>query len=203
MNKTALLMVLCSLFTAFSCSNSSGNKDKSNTIAELIPYFPAATGSKWVYINEAPREETVLFTVEVKDLLKDADGFKLSLSSFPFMTADNTERTLSINSSGDISVNDYNGTSGVFIPSEDNFNSGYRWSFGIYKCSISDFSGEIKSEEGNYSGCKYVYMTDGFTFSFEMWFKKGTGIVKWGANRTNPPILKPVYYVLKELNLQK
>lgn len=202
MNKIVLLLVICSLFTAFSCNSGSGSKDKSNNIEELNPYFPAAVGSKWVYINEAPREETVLFTVEVKDLFKNTGGYNLTVSSFPFMTTDNAERTLSISNDGAISISDYNGSAGVFIPSPGNFSPGYKWSFGIYTGRISDSDDEIKTEESKYSGCKYVLMTDGFTFSFEMWFKKGIGIVKWGANRTNPPVLKPVYYVLKEVKFK-
>lgn len=202
MNRIFMLLVFCSLFTAFSCSSGNSNKDITKKNEILNTYFPAAPGSKWIYINEAPRDETVLFTVEVKESLWKTDGYNITVSSFPFMTADNTEKRLLINSSGEVTINDYNGASGKFIPSPENFTSGYKWQFGIYSCFISDAAEEIKTEDGNYRDCKYVLMTDGFTFSFEMWYKKGTGIVKWGANRTNPPVLRPVYYVLKEHDIK-
>lgn len=202
MNKMVLLLVICSLFTAFNCSTGSGNKTNSINIAELNPYFPAALGSKWLYIKEAPNEETELFTVEVKELNQHSDGYSIKVSSFPFMTTDNTERNLKITNNGEVTINDYNGSAGVFIPSSVNFTSNYKWQFGIYNCSVNNEPLEIKTPAGIYSGCKYIYMTDGFTFSFEMWYKKGIGIVKWGANRTNPPILKPVYYVIKEADLK-
>lgn len=195
-----LLPVLCTLFTAFSCGAGSTGKQK---FTSLNPYFPAAKGSKWVYINEAPREESIIFTVEVNEMLEQKNGYNLTVSSFPFMTADNTERTLILGFNGEISISDYNGSTGIFIPSPENLVQGYQWKFGIFNCMVSDAAEEIKTEAGNFSGCKYILMTDGFTFSFEMWYKKGTGIVKWGANRTNPPVLRPIYYVLKNYNIKE
>ncbi|HMQ80750.1 MAG TPA: hypothetical protein PKD94_14390, partial [Ignavibacteria bacterium] len=125
-------------------------------------------------------------------------GIQMKVSSFPYLTQDNEERTLLVKNNGEIEINNYMGTSGVIIPSPDNFKTGSKWSFGIFNASVNSEKELAVTEDGTYNDCIYVMMTDGFTFSYEMWFVKDIGIVKWGANRTNPPQLTPIYFVLKE-----
>jgi len=204
MSKISLLLIVIVTVTAFSC-NSSDTKSKIETkITEgdiFNPYFPLKENNKWVYINEAPREETITFTVEAKDVKKVDGGKQLKVSSFPYMTQDGEERTLIVKSNGEIEINNYMGSSGVIIPSPGNFKTGSKWSFGIFNATVNSEKELAVTEDGTYNDCFYVMMTDGFTFSYEMWFKKDVGIVKWGANRTNPPQLKPLYYVLKDHKL--
>ncbi len=199
------ITVLFSILTAFSCNSSKTkskvNEKKSVTGDNFNQYFPLKEGNKWVYINEAPRDETEIFTVQAKEVNKIESGIQLKISSFPYLTKDNEERSLTVKTNGEIEINDYMGTSGVFIPSSDNFKNGYKWSFGIFNGYINSDNQTVVTEDGTYADCYYVMMTDGFTFSFEMWFKKDVGIVKWGANRTNPPQFKATYYVLKEHKL--
>ncbi len=200
-----LLISLFSILSAFSC-NSSETKSKVNEKKSVSddnsnPYFPLKEGNKWVYINEAPREETELFTVQAKDVKKVDGGIQLKVSSFPYLTKDNEERSLTVKANGEIEINNYMGSSGVFIPKPEDFVIGYKWSFGVFRGSVQGNSDPAVTEDGVYPECYYVVMTDGFTFSFEFWFKKDVGIVKWGANRTNPPQLKATYYVLKEHTL--
>jgi hypothetical protein len=199
------ITVLFSILTAFSC-NSSDTKSKisekkNSGEQNLNVYFPLKEGNKWIYINEAPREESELFTVGAKDVKKVDGGIQLKISSFPYMTKDNEERSIKVRSNGEIEINNYMGTGGVFVPAPDNFKTGYTWNFGIFNGYINNNTETAVTEDGTYTDCFYVLLTDGFTFNFEMWYKKDVGIVKWGANRTNPPTLKPQYYVLKEKNL--
>jgi hypothetical protein len=204
MSKISLLLIVIVAVTAFSC-NSSDTKSKIETKKtesdNFNPYFPLKENNKWVYINEAPREETITYTVEAKDVKKVDGGIQLKVSTFPYLTQDNGERTLSVKINGEIEINNYMGSTGVIFPSPENFKTGSKWTFGIFNATVNSDKETAVTEDGTYNDCYYVMMTDGFTFSYEMWFKKDVGIVKWGANRTNPPQLKPLYYVLKEHKL--
>lgn len=203
-----IIVLLISQFvviSSFSC-NSSETKSKDETKKQTSgdsfnPYFPLKEGNKWVYINEAPREESELFRVTANDIKKVDGGIMMKVTTFPYLTKDNEERSIKVKTNGEVEINNYMGVSGVFVPSPDNFKTGYKWSFGIFNGSINSDKETIVTEDGTYNECYYIMMTDGFTFSFEMWYKKDVGIVKWGANRTNPPTLKAIYYVLKEHTL--
>lgn len=203
-SKISLLILVIFAVTAFSC-NSSDTKSKSEIKktedGNFNPYFPLKENNKWVYINESPRDETITFTVEAKDSKKIDSGIQLKVSSFPYLTQDNAERTLTVRSNGEIEIDNYMGTSGVIITSPGNFKTGNKWSFGIFNATVISEKETAVTEDGTYNDCVYIMMTDGFTFSYEMWFKKDVGIVKWGANRTNPPQLKPLYYVMKDHKL--
>src|SRR4030095_2314423 len=198
-----IILASC-LLSAFECSSSytkTGDKKKNETDLNFNPYFPLKEGNYWEYINEAPRKETEYFTVKASDIRKTEDGSMVNLSSFPYFTKESAPKTITVRSNGDIEIKDYMGSSGVIIPSQENFKKDYKWTFGIFGGSINSDGEKVMTESGEFDGCYYVLMTDGFTFSFEFWYKKDIGIVKWGANRTNPPTFKPVYYVLKEYKL--
>ena len=202
----ALLNICFYVLTAFQCNSSESvkneEKKKENSgNSNFNPYFPVKDGNTWTYINETPREETELFTITASEIRKVEGGIQVKLSSFPFLTKDNESRSITVMGSGAIEINNYMGNSGVIFPSENNFSKGHSWSFGIFNAKINSCVESVTTEDGEFTDCCYAMMTDGFTFSFEMWFKKDIGIVKWGANRTNPPILRAVYYVLKEHKL--
>jgi len=205
-SKYSVLLLIIVAGSAFSCNSGDTKtsvKDKKSLSGDNFnEYFPIAEGNKWVYVNEAPREETVLFTVEAKDIKKVDGGIQLKVTSFPYLTQTNEERTLIVRSSGDIEISDYMGAAGVIIPNADDLKAGNKWSFGIFTGYVNSENETAVTENGTYNNCIYVSMTDGFTFSYEMWFKKDVGIVKWGANRTNPPQLTRTYYVLKEIELK-
>lgn len=195
-----ILMLLAGAVSAFQCNSADIKKtgnitDKNSSYNE---FFPLSDGNYWVYINEGEREETELFTVRAKDIKKVESGIQLKVTSFPYLTKEEKEQSLRVNAGGEIEAIDYFGATGIFVPAPENFTKGYEWSFGIYKGYITRTGETVTTETGKFEDCIYVIMTDGFTFSFEMWYKKGVGIVKWGSNRTNPPTLNFKYYVLKE-----
>ncbi len=165
-------------------------------------YFPLKDGNSWTYLNEAPREETERYDVSASEFKKTESGTQMKMTCFPYLTKDSGSRTIIIKHDGSIEINDYMGYSGIIIPKLENFKNGFEWKFGELTGRISSSGDTVKTEAGNFTDCFYVMLTEGFTFSYEMWFKKDVGIVKWGANRTNPPVLKPVYYVLKEYSLK-
>ena len=207
MIKASLILLLgLNFLTAFNCNSSGNGKDeikKTNSDSDSYnSFFPLKNGNNWIYLNEAPREETERFDVSANDLIKTESGFRVTMTCFPYLTKDNLSRTIIIRKDGSTEINDYMGFSGTIIPAQDNFKNGYEWNFGELTGRVSNYSDTVKTEAGNFTGCFYVMLTEGFTFSYEMWFKKGVGIVKWGANRTNPPVLKPLYYVLKEYRLK-
>ena len=193
-----------SILTAFECSSSdskTGNIKKNSSDLNFNAFFPVKEGNSWEYINEAPREESEIFTVKASDIKKVDEGIMVKLSSFPYFTKETTPKSITVKANGEVEINDYMGASGVIIPSPDNFKKGYKWVFGVFGGYINGDAETVKTESGDFDNCYYVMMTDGFTFSFEFWYKKDVGIVKWGANRTNPPTIKAVYYVLKEYKL--
>lgn len=207
MTKVILILVLSLHFlTAFNCNGSGNGKNevkKTDSSGENSNrYFPLSEGNSWSYVNEAPREETELFEVKAKDFKKIESGVQLKVSCFPFLTKDSESRTIKVKSGGQIEISGYMGFEGVIIPAQDNFKDGFVWKFGELTGRLSNFNDTVRTEAGNFTDCFYVILTDGFTFSYEMWFKKDIGIVKWGANRTNPPVLKPIYYILKEYTLK-
>lgn len=205
-SKYSVLLLIIVAGSAFSCNSGDTKtsvKDKKSLSGDNFnEYFPIAEGNKWVYINEAPREETNTYTVQVKDVKKIEGGIQLKVSSFPYLTQSNEERTLKVHSNGEIEISDYMGASGIIIPRASDMKTGNKWSFGIFTGYVNSENETAVTEAGTYNDCIYVSMTDGFTFSYEMWFKKDVGIVKWGANRTNPPQLTRTYYVLKEIELK-
>ena len=206
LSKYTLLLFLLIAGCAFSCNsgkNKTDVKDKKTTSGDYYnEYFPLSDGNKWIYVNEAPRDETILFNVQVKDVNKTDRGIQFKLSSFPYLTQSNDERTLLVNNNGEIEIIDYMGASGIIFPKAAEFKTGYKWSFGIFTGYVNSENVSITTEAGTYDNNVYISMTDGFTFSYEMWFKKDIGIIKWGANRTNPPQLTRTYYVLKEIELK-
>lgn len=196
------ITVLFSILSAFSC-NSSDTKskitEKKTAGGEIFnQYFPLKEGNTWKYVNEGPRDETELYVVKASDVKKVEGGLQMKLSTFPYFTKDNENRSITVKTNGSIEINNYMGNTGIIIPAQEDFKTGYKWSFGIFTGYINSDKETAVTEDGTYNDCYYVLMTDGFTFNYEMWFKKDVGIVKWGANRTNPPQLKAQYYVLSE-----
>lgn len=181
---------------AFRCNSST---PKTNEYANS--YFPIAKGNYWKYVNEAPRDETILYEVKVTDSQITDNFTKITVSSFPYLTKESKTQTLQQKSAGEIEAVDYMGSTGIFVPAAGNFRKGFSWNFGTFQGMVNDEKINITTEAGAFSGCCYILITDGFTFSFEMWYKKDVGIVRWGANRTNPPTIKPEYFVLKEFNI--
>ncbi len=200
MAKTILTLVffIC-VASAFRCNSTDTKKPGVETSKSSYanPYFPVTDGNYWAYINEAPRKESEEFTVTVKDSKKTEDGMQVKVSSFPYLTKENTEQSLRVKSSGEIEAINYFNVTGTFVPAPENFKKGYEWQYGIFGGRITPEPNPVVTEAGKFEDCYYVMITEGFTFSFEMWYMKDVGIVKWGANRTNPPSVA-VYYVLKE-----
>jgi hypothetical protein len=201
-----ILSYIIIAFFAGCASNESGlknDKDKKPKEREYKSdfaneYFPLKDSSVFIYINETDNNEQ--FTVRVLEKSLTLNGTEVLLSSFPYMTKDTAAKSVLINNQGEIEITDYMGSSGIIIPAAKNFKEGYNWKFGIFSGFISKSQDTVNTQIGGFSDLFYVILTDGFTFSFEMWFKKNIGIVKWGANRTNPPTLKPVYYIINSVS---
>lgn len=212
MNKRLTLNIY-PLFIAlifFTCNSSSdikkdiGKKDDNKTKPAVTynPYFPVAEGNLWEYINEAPREESIIFKVQMLSVSEDGSDRIIDLSSFPFFSGTNDTAKLRIKSNGEVYV--LKGTNEeLCIPSADNLKNGFTWNYGQWRGSVNFLNDTIKTENGTYTNCILLDYSISITFSAEIWLAKNKGIIKWGYNRTNPPTLKPIYYVLKELTLSK
>lgn len=200
-----LLMLISAIALSFQCNSgdvkTKVKKDGSTNGKYWNPYFPLKEGNKWVYESDTKDPENRMFTVKISDQKETDLDLQLKASSFPYLTKENTEQELKVNSNGEVIVKDYFSATGVFVPAESDMKNGYTWNLGIFTGRVSNEPNSVTTESGTFENCIYVLMTDGFTFSFEMWYKKDIGIVKWGANRTNPPILQPEYFTLKEYNL--
>ncbi len=191
-------------FALYSCNSSSDTKKDTGKTINANPYFPVAEGNKWEYINEAPRDESVIFKVEMQSIKESGDSKIAELSSFPFFSGTNDKASLSINKNGEVKLVSGNssGTDSVFIPSNDNLKTGYNWQIGNWNGFVASLSDTIKTENGTYTNCLFLNFNISFTFSAEIWLAKDIGIVKWGFNRTNPPTLRPQYYVLNKIDIK-
>ncbi|HEY3252235.1 MAG TPA: hypothetical protein VGK25_14085 [Ignavibacteria bacterium] len=183
-------LLFISQFSVIQCNSSSKKLDENPLTAN--PYFPVKHNSYWKYINEPPREESIIIEVKCKEL---GQAGKFELDKFPFFGSNDGKGEIEIDSKGNVFVN--SGGSSLLLPEEKKFIDGYSWKYGSLNAYLTATTKQVNTEAGSFD-CIYAMFTDGFTFSYEMWLAKNVGIVKWGANRTNPPTLKPLYYILKE-----
>ena len=200
------ILFFAAALTNFGCNSSENKKEVKNTqkAEEYNDYFPLQAGNKWEYINEAPREESELIKVEVDDVKYNGKEVIAELNSFPFFSASREKSTLKVNPDGEIFyLNNKSNKEELFMPSPSKFKKGYAWQFGEWKGIIGSTNETVKAEKETFSNCVFLNFSIYYTFSAEIWVAKGKGIVKWGYNRTNPPTLKPQYYVLNKLSLAK
>lgn len=198
-------LIVLAFFTCNSSSHLNQDKGKNDNKSKLTenanPYFPVAENNKWEYINQAPREETELFSVEVQNVKGNNGSKYFDLNSFPFFSKENKKMTLEINDDGEIITDPYQDVKMVFIPKVENLKNGYSWSYGEWNGSVSFLNDTITTENGVYTNCVFLNFSISITFGAEIWLAKDVGIVKWGYFRTNPPTFNPTYYVLKNLTL--
>jgi hypothetical protein len=199
-----LFAALISTSLFFSCNSSKvdqqkkGPDSKSGTF-KGNSYFPVSASSKWQYINEAPREESVLFDVNVESVKPSEEDIIAGFSSFPFFSGQSEKTTLTLKSNGQIYSINKDGKEELFLEPENKLKQGNTWDYGQWKAIVGNTSEKIVTENGTFENCININYSIYFTFSAELWLAKDIGIVKWGYNRTNPPTLKPNYYVLKNL----
>jgi hypothetical protein len=200
-------ILITAVFLSSGCNSTTYRKENiTDTLPEPVynPYFPVDEGNKWEYINEAPREETELFKVDITYLKYDGNDQIVELSSFPFFSRNEEKSTLRIKPNGEVYyVNKQLLTDQLFVPETSNFERGYQWQFGQWSGLIGGTKETIKAENETFTDCIFLNFSISFTFSAEVWVAKDKGIVKWGYNRTNPPTPKSQYYVLNKLSLAK
>jgi hypothetical protein len=193
------LFVMITSSLSFQCNSSGGSTDNiTKTNASSNPYFPINSNSKWQYVNEAGQNDTDLFNVKVTGIKNDGKDETVIFDSFPFFTKQIETTTIRIKPTGEVYVTGSDSKENILMPGPENYKKGYYWQYGEWTAYINGTDETVITEKKTYEHCLFIgYSLGGITFSTELWFSKDAGIVKWGANRTNPPILKPVYYILK------
>jgi len=107
---------------------------------------------------------------------------------------------IAVDQTGNVYVTEPNGKQLLLLPETGKFKDDYTWKYNDYLYGyLKTTPIQVKTEAGTFD-CIFILFTEGFTFTIEMWLAKDVGIVKWGANRPNPPTLAFQYYVLKEYN---
>jgi hypothetical protein len=191
--------------SVFQCSSS--NKVSNKKSAEYNPYFPATEGNFWEYINEAPREETELWKVEVRGQKSEGNDKIYAFSSFPFFSKTEEEKPIRMKEDGSVYMSTYadviNWTEWKILPEISNLKKDYTWNFGIWNGYVASTSETVKAENQTFTDCIKINYAASITFSAEIWLAKNTGIVKWGYFRTNPPTLTFTYYVLNKSSFTK
>ncbi len=202
----AYLILFASIMN-YGCNSSSYKKEITNDSASVKSsgsYFPVSAGNKWEYINEAPREETELYKVEITDVKYDGDDKIVEFSSFPFFSKTEEKTSLRIKPDGAVYlINQKSGKEELFIPEFSKLKKEHTWQFGEWTGIVASVTDSAKTETGNYNDCIFLNFSIYYTFSAEVWLAKDKGIVRWGYFRTNPPTLKTTYYVLNKLSLAK
>lgn len=193
---TGLILYAC-LLSAFVFQCGSSNKITNKKTSDYNPYFPAAEGNSWEYLNEAPREETELWKVEVRSVKSEGSDKIFTFSSFPFFSKEEKQTEIKIKESGAVYLNDTN----KVIPEVSNLKKDYTWNFGMWTGYVTGTNETVKAENQTFTDCIHINYALSITFSAEIWLSKDNGIVKWGYFRTNPPSLTFTYYVLNKSNL--
>lgn len=184
------------------CNSSYSKKESSND--RYNDFLPVDKGNSWEYINEAPREETELFKVEITSVKKDGEDKIAVFSSFPFFSRTEEETILRVKKDGSVyAVNKNSQKEELFIPQTADLKKGYQWQFGEWTGIIGSTNETVKAENETFTDCVFLNFYISFTFSAEIWIAKDKGIVKWGYNRTNPPTPKILYYVINKMSLAK
>jgi len=190
-----LIILLSSL--SFQCK-STESSDENNKNRSSNPYFPVKGDSKWQYINEGPRDETELFNVSVSGIETSGKDVIVNFNSFPFFSKQNVPASVKIKQNGEVYVIDKDSKENLLLPQSSLYQPNYTWQYGEWTAYVGGTDETAITEKGTFEHCLMTgYSLGGITFSVSIWFSKEAGIVKWGANRTNPPTLKPVYYILK------
>ena len=200
-NRVIFSVFLFVYLIMISCGSSPYSK-KESADRKTNPYFPVTEGSKWEFASEAPGEETVIHKVEIS-LIKNAGDDKIAgFSAFPFFGKDSSA-SLRVKPDGTVYLTDMNQKENMLIPGPDNLKKDYVWEFENWRGVVASANETVKTKYGTFENCIYLSYSIYFTFSAELWLAKDAGIVKWGYNRTNPPTLKPEYYVLTKMNIAK
>ncbi len=200
---SAACVLINTAYLNYGC-NSSSYKQEIVKDTVYNPYFPANKGNSWEYINEAPRDETELYKVEISSVKYDGKDQIVELSSFPFFSKNEEKTSLRIKPNGEVFlINEKSNKEELFIPEPSKMKKEFQWQFGEWAGFIGGTNETIKAENESFTDCIFLNFSIYYTFAAEVWIAKNKGIVKWGYNRTNPPTLKPQYYVLNKLSLAK
>jgi hypothetical protein len=188
---------------ALNCNSSEtkqkvGTKEDLSGSANYNPYFPADQGYKWEYINEAPREETEKYIIEITGTSMDGKDVLADFSSFPFFSKKEEKTVLRIKENGAV----YFGNE-MMLPENSKLVKDFNWKFGEWTGYVAGTNDTVKAENETFTDCVLISYSISITFAADIWLARDKGIVKWGYNRTNPPTFKPLYYVLNKLTLAK
>lgn len=197
-----------SLFFSCNSSKTSTNKEDKGAPNKVgfetkNSYFPIGSNNKWQYINEGPRDESVLFDVKMEKMDYKGAELEADLNSFPFFTGNPDIVKLVFKDNGQIYSINKDGKEELFLESQDKLTQSNKWQYGQWEAYVGSTGMEVKAEKETFKNCIYISYSQYFTFAAELWLAKDVGIVKWGYNRTNPPTFKPQYYVLNNLTLEK
>jgi hypothetical protein len=205
----AILIFLASL--NFSCSSSkddsskikNSDKNGSKLSVNTNPYFPVTEGNSWEYTSASPGANPSSFTVTVNKITNDGTDKIVELSSFPFFTNQNDTVMLRIKENGAIYTSGKTSTDDLCFPVTSDMQVGSKWQYGQWSVYIGKANDTVFAPSGTYTDCVLITYSIAFTFVSEIWMAKDVGIVKWGANRINPPTLNPVYYLLNKVESNK
>ncbi len=188
-------------FQCTSTESTISKKERRDSIKSSVSsnlYFPVNENSRWQYISEAPRDETELFNVNVTSVKDDGADKIVTFDAFPFFYKKNEPATLRLKQNGEVWVITDNSKENLLLPEPSKYTPDYTWQFGEWNGYIVSTTDTVITEKGTFENCVSAgFAAGGITLSANLWLAKGTGIVKWGANRTNPPVVHRLYYVLK------
>ena len=194
----ALLLISASSSLFFYCNSSHDSNHVTGKVYDYNPYFILGENLKWNYINQAPRDESELYNAEIAGITEDNESVTADFKTFPFFNKSKTGCSVRMTKDGNVFVKDSTEDEKLLLPSASKLQKGFSWQYGGWAAGVMDTNVTVKTEKGEYNNCIYVdYSLGGITFSVEVWYAKGAGIVKWGANRTNPPQRVYIYYVLQ------
>ena len=193
--KFSLLMILAAFI---SCN---GVKENDGTGVGKGSYFPLSKGNTWSYkLIGSPGEAKYSVSVES---VNERDTYTTArLNSFPFFWMKDDRRSLKLSRDGELSLVIDGGDDILLIPSKDKIKKDHNWKSGEWQCYITQTDTTVSEGGKDYKGCLQVNYSLSITYLAEIWYAPGTGIVRWGFNRTNPPNMNFEYYYLEKYEVE-
>ncbi|KAA0210323.1 MAG: hypothetical protein WBP57_08955 [Ignavibacteria bacterium] len=185
--KKIFVVVLALSIFSISC-NSSSIKSIENFNNQ---YFPLKDRMN---LRFRSTQDSELTKVNVTFKSENDSAIIYSFDKFPFIWGSDSAVNVYITRYGEIYC-ELKGQNLLFLESPEKLTSGNYWHSNGWNISVSEMKELIVNEE-KFVDVKKVSYNLSITFTAEIWFSKGIGVIKWGFNRVNPPNPNMEYFNL-------
>lgn len=167
-----------------SCNSSSRDASVNNS----NPYFPLSNNMTLNY--KSLNSDKITNVKVLSSSERNLNDF--TFSRFPFIWNLDSSIKVSVTNDGEILCKFF-GEDLILLPSSDKMKTGYNWTSQEWNVYIESLS-QMQIGNQTFDDVYKVNYNLSITYTSEIWFAKGIGIIKWGFNRVNPPTLNIEYH---------